>query len=49
MKYKVQFNDEIEANSPEEAYDMILEYLKDCVKFGDVTGFSFIDENGEEK
>ena len=49
MKYKVQFNDEIEANSPHEAYNMLLEYLKDCVEFGDVMAFSFTDENGEEK
>jgi hypothetical protein len=49
MKYKVQFNDEIDADSPQEAYNTILEYLSDCVKFEDVTGFSFIDENGEEK
>jgi hypothetical protein len=48
MKYKVSFHDEIEAETPEDAYDILLEYLKDCSNMGDVTGFKFTDENGEE-
>lgn len=48
MKYKISFQDEIEANNPEEAYDELLSYLQDCVENGDVTAFSFIDEKGEE-
>lgn len=48
MKYKVSFQDEIEAETPEKAYDEILAYLQDCVENGDVTAFNFTDENGEE-
>lgn len=48
MKYKVTFQDEIEAETIEDAFDQLLEYLKDCVNMGDVTAFTFKDENGEE-
>lgn len=39
--YKITFNDEIEANSEEEAYDKLLEWIKDCVEYGDVCAFDF--------
>jgi hypothetical protein len=40
-KYKVTFVDEIEARSEEEAYAMLVEYLKDCGRFEDVSAFDF--------
>jgi hypothetical protein len=49
MKYKVTFEDEIEADTPEEAYDILLDYLKDCSNLGDVTAFKFVDEKGNEQ
>ena len=48
MKYKVSFTDEIDASSPEQAYDLLLNYLKECCEFEDVTAFTFTDENGKE-
>ena len=48
MKYKVTFQDEIEAETPEKAYEILLEYMKDCVNYGDVTGFQFVDEEEKE-
>jgi hypothetical protein len=48
MRYKIIFNDEIEANSEDDAYDKLLEYLQDCVDNGDVTAFNFVDEEGNE-
>jgi hypothetical protein len=48
MKYKVTFQDEIDAETPEGAYEILLDYLKDCVNFGDVTSFKFVDENKKE-
>ena len=48
MKYKITFNDEIEADSDEQAYKNLIQYLRDCVKYEDVTAFGFIDENGKE-
>lgn len=40
-KYLVVFNDTIEANSEEEAWDKLLSYLAECVEFKDVTVFDF--------
>jgi uncharacterized protein YciU (UPF0263 family) len=48
MKYSIKFLDEIDAESVEEAYDILLKYLSDCVEYQDITGFSFTDENGKE-
>lgn len=48
MKYKIIFNDEIEADCEDSAYDNLLEYLRDCVDNGDVTAFTFVDEDGNE-
>lgn len=42
MKIKITFQslfDNIE--SEEQAYDILLEYLNDCVKHEDVSGFQF--------
>lgn len=47
MKYKVTFLDMIEADSEEQAYDILLEYLNDCVTNADVTAFDF-DQTEEE-
>jgi hypothetical protein len=41
MEFEVVFRDVIEANSEEEAYDKFLEYLAECVKYGDITTFDF--------
>jgi len=48
MKYKVIFRDVIEAETLDDAFDQLLEYLKDCVNMEDVTAFTFTDQNGEE-
>lgn len=48
MKYKVTFQDEIEAETLEDAFDIILDYMRDCANMKDVTAFTFTDENGEE-
>ena len=42
--YKVTFTDTIQANTEEEAYDKLLGYLAECVRFGDVTAFDFAAE-----
>lgn len=42
MKYKITFEDIFEGvESEEQAYDVLLDYLKDCVKNEDVTAFNF--------
>jgi ATP-dependent Zn protease len=43
-QYKVTFTDFIEADSEEQAYDKLLEYLKDICKYEDVTAFDFSEE-----
>lgn len=48
MKYKIVFNDIIEADSEDEAYDELLQYLQNCVDNSDVTAFTFVDEEGNE-
>jgi len=47
-KYLVSFKDTIEANSEEDAYDKLLAYLGDCVRFQDVVAFDF-EEQKEPK
>jgi len=39
--YKVTFYDEIEANTPEEAYAKLVKYLIECAAYNDVDAFSF--------
>lgn len=41
MKFKVTFVDEIEAESEDAAFDSMVQYLADCAKYEDVTGFDF--------
>jgi len=43
MKYKITFEDiwEVQDYTEEEMYDVLLEYLHDCVKYEDVTAFNF--------
>ena len=41
MKIKITFEDIFDVESEEQAYDILLEYLNDCVKHEDVTGFEF--------
>ena len=42
MKFQVTFNDVFEnCESEEQAYDALLEYLSNVVRFGDVTAFDF--------
>jgi hypothetical protein len=48
MKYTITFRDEIEAGDVEEAYDILLSFLRDSVVNEDLTPFSFIDEDGNE-
>lgn len=40
-QYVVKFEGTIEADSEDEAYDKFLEYLAECVRYGDVTTFDF--------
>ena len=35
----------IEAESEEDAYEKLLDYLAECVRYGDVTVFEFKEEN----
>jgi len=43
--YKVTFTETTQANTEEEAYDKLLGYLSECVRFGDVTAFDFAEES----
>jgi|LakMenEpi03Aug12_release.lakeMendotaPanAssembly.Ray.scaffolds.fasta_scaffold6816218_2 hypothetical protein len=48
-KFKITFVDEIEARSEEDAYAMMVEYLKDCGRFEDVSAFNFKEIKKEKK
>ena len=41
--YKVTFQEFFFANTEEEAYDELIEYLRDVVKYQDVTAFDFTE------
>lgn len=43
--YKITFTDTIKANTEEDAYGELLDYLSECVRFGDVTAFDFAEES----
>lgn len=43
--YKVTFTDTIKANTEDDAYGELLDYLSECVRFGDVTAFDFAEES----
>jgi len=42
--YTVNCDFLIEAESEEEAYENLLEYLAECVRYGDVTVFDFKEQ-----
>lgn len=48
MKYTITFRDVIEADSVEDAFEVLLSFLRDSVVNEDLTPFSFIDEDGNE-
>jgi len=41
MKVKVTFEDVIEVEDLEQAYDVMIEYCNETAKYEDVTGFNF--------
>ena len=45
--YRVSFIDNVTAESEEEAYEILLDYLAKCVKYQDATTFTF-EETQEE-
>jgi hypothetical protein len=47
--FKVCFSDLIEAESEEQCYERLLEYLGEVVKYGDVCGFDFKEAEPLEK
>ena len=47
-KFKITFVDYAHAKSEEDAYKILVDYLKDCGKFEDVTAFDF-KEVGEDE
>ena len=46
--YRVTFIDNVTANSEEEAYDALLHYMGQCVKYQDVTCFTFEEAQEEQ-
>jgi len=43
--YKVTFTETIKASTEDDAYGELLDYLSECVRFGDVTAFDFAEES----
>lgn len=41
MKIRVTLLDEIEAETMEEAYKLIIEWMRECAEMGDATAFKF--------
>lgn len=41
MKFLVSFEERFEAESEEDSYDKVFEFLEDCIANGDLTPFSF--------
>ena len=39
--FRVQFVDEITAETEEDAYEILLRYLSDCAEYKDVNAFQF--------
>ena len=39
--FEISFEDIIQAETEEKAYDVLLEYLAECVKYRDVEAFKF--------
>ena len=48
MNYKITFQDEIEASSVEEAFDILLSFLRDSVVNEDLTPFEIVRERFSE-
>ena len=44
-RFTVTFTDTQEAENEDEAYDSLIDYLRECVRQGDVTAFEFEEEN----
>ena len=44
-RFTVTFTDTQEAETEEDAYDSLIDYLRECVMLGDVTAFEFDEEN----
>jgi hypothetical protein len=40
-RFRVYYIDQVVAETEEEAYDLTLQYLSDCVKNGDVSAFNY--------
>jgi hypothetical protein len=40
-RFRVYYIDEVVAENEEEAYEKTLEYLRDCVNYGDVSLFNY--------
>jgi hypothetical protein len=55
MKIKVTFEDIIEVEDEEQAYDTVIKYFSEVVEYGDLTTFNFkevkelhiVNENGD--
>jgi hypothetical protein len=45
--YKVTFTETIQAESEDEAYGLLLEYLDSCVRFDDVSPFNFEEQESK--
>jgi hypothetical protein len=48
MKYTITFRDEIEAGDVEEAYDILLSFLRDSVVNEDLSPFEIVRERFSE-
>ena len=46
--FRVQFVDEITAETEEDAYNVLLTYLRDCSEYGDATAFHFEEVEHKE-
>ena len=46
--FRVQFVDEITAETEEDAYNILLTYLRDCAEYGDATAFQFEEVEHKE-
>ena len=42
-KYEITFRDEVEAETDEQCYEQLLDYLRECVENEDVTAFAFVN------
>jgi hypothetical protein len=48
-QFRVTFIDTVSANTEEEAYAILLDYLNDCARFKDATAFDFQEEPVNEE